>query len=117
MNFIYNFGSLLGWAFLIYFCWNQTVPWWFRKGVSESAKAIPEIAKQIPSEDWGKPKEEPKKEGDKQSENNSKSEQSDSSKKLFSGEIQVGKLRSRYNLDIPQDKKSEELNKQDMGGK
>ncbi|MFM6401429.1 MAG: hypothetical protein ACKPFF_32540, partial [Planktothrix sp.] len=63
------------------------------------------------------PKEEDKNEGEKQSESDTKSEQSDNSKKLFSGEIQVGKLRSRYNLDIPQDKQSEELNKKDMGAK
>lgn len=117
MRFIYYSGSLLGWAFLIYFCWNKSIPWWFKKGVSESVKAVPEIAKTIPKDDWGKPKEEPKKEGDKQSESDTKSEQSDSSKKLFSGDIQIGKLRSRYNLDIKQDKQSEELNRQDMGAK
>ena len=117
MRFIYYSGSVLGWAFLIYFCWNQSIPWWFKKGVSETVKNVPEIAKQIPSEDWGKPKEEDKKEGEKQSESDTKSEQSDNSKKLFSGEIQVGKLRSRYNLDIQQDKQSEEINKKDMGAK
>lgn len=117
MRFIYYSGSVLGWAFLIYFCWNQSIPWWFKKGVSETVKNVPEIAKQIPSEDWGKPKEETKKEGEKPSESESKSEQSEQSKNLFSGEIKVGKLRSRYNLDIPQDKQSKELNKQDMGAK
>ena len=117
MRFIYYSGSLLGWAFLIYFCWNQSIPWWFKKGVSESVKAVPEIAKTIPKDDWGKPKEEDKKEGEKQSEGNSESEQSDNSKKLFSGEIQVGKLRSKYNLDIQQDRQSESVGKQDMGAK
>lgn len=117
MRFIYYAGSLLGWAFLIYFCWNQSIPWWFKKGVSESVKAVPEIAKQIPSEDWGKPRDEPKKGGDKPTESNTKSEQLEQSKNLFSGEIKVGKLRSKYNLDIQQDKQSEELNKQDMGAK
>lgn len=117
MRFIYYSGSLLGWAFLIYFCWNQSIPWWFKKGVSESVKAVPEIAKTIPKDDWGKPKEEPKKDGDKPSESESKTEQSEQSKKLFSGEIQVGKLRSKYNLDIQQDRQSESVGKQDMGAK
>lgn len=116
MQFIYCAGSLLGWALLIYYGW-QGFPHWLTKGVSETVKNVPEIAKKIPSEDWAKPKEEPKKEGKKSSELESKPEQSDNSKKLFSGEIQVGKLRSRYNLDIPQSKQSEELGKQDMGGK
>jgi len=39
MRLIYLLGSSLGWAFLIYFMWNQSIPWWFKKGVSESVKA------------------------------------------------------------------------------
>ena len=117
MRLIYLLGSSLGWAFLIYFMWNQSIPWWFKKGVSESIKVVPEITRQIPKEDWSKPKEETKTDDKKTSDSTKPEDKKDESKSLFSGEIKVGKLRSRYKLDIPQDKQSEGISKQDMGGK
>ena len=116
MRLIYLVGSSMGWAFLIYFCWNQSIPWWFKKGVSESIKAVPEITKNIPKDDWSKPKEENKTDDKKTSENKPE-DKKDESKSLFSGEIKVGKLRSKYDLNIQQDKTSEQTGKQDMGGK
>lgn len=117
MRLIYLLGSSLGWAFLIYFMWNQSIPWWFKKGVSESVKATSEITKTIPKDDWSKPKEETKTDDKKPTDSTKPDDKNDTSKSLFSGEIKVGKLRSRYNLDIPQDKTSEQTGKQDMGGK
>lgn len=117
MRFLYSVGSLLGWFFLIYFCWNQSIPWWFKKGFQETVKAVPEITKSIPKDDWSKPKEETKPEDKKPGENKLEEPKSETSKNLFSGEIKVGGLRSRYKLDIPQDKQSEETGKKDMGAK
>jgi hypothetical protein len=116
MRLIYLLGSSLGWAFLIYFMWNQSIPWWFKKGISESVKATSEITKTIPKEDWAKPKEEPKTD-DKKSSDSTKPEKKETAKNLFSGEFKLGGLRSRYNLDVPQNDKSEQIGKQDMGGK
>ena len=110
MRLIYLLGSSLGWAFLIYFMWNQSIPWWFKKGVSESVKATSEITKTIP-------KEEPKTDDKKSSDSTKPDDKTDTSKSLFSGEIKVGKLRSKYDLNIQQDKQSESTGKQDMGGK
>ena len=117
MRLIYLLGSSLGWAFLIYFMWNQSIPWWFKKGVAESVKVIPEITKTIPKDDWAKPKEETKTDDKKTSDSTKPDDKTDASKSLFSGEIKVGKLRSQYNLNIQQDKTSEQTGKQDMGGK
>jgi|688.fasta_scaffold104526_2 hypothetical protein len=120
MRVLFYFGSVLGWVFLIYFCWNQSIPWWFKKGVAETVKTIPEITRQIPKEDWAKPKEEPKPEDKKpgeSKENKPVESKEETSKKLFSGEFKLGGLRSKYNLDIPQNKESEAAGKQDMGVK
>lgn len=117
MRFIYYSGSLLGWAFLIYFCWNQSIPWWFKKGVSETVKVMPEITRQIPKDDWSKPKEETKTDDKKPTDSTKPEDKENESKSLFSGEIKVGKLRSKYDLNIQQDKQSEGISKQDMGGK
>lgn len=120
MKFLYSAGALLGWVFLIYFAWNQSIPWWFKKGFQETVKTIPQITKTIPTEDWAKPKEEAKTEDKKpgeSKENKSGESKEETSKKLFSGEVNVGGLRSRYNLDIPQGKESEAAGKQDMGAK
>jgi hypothetical protein len=117
MRVLFYFGSVLGWVFLIYFCWNQSIPWWFKKGVAETVKTIPEITKTIPREDWAKPKEETKVDNKKPSESTKTEDKKDTSKKLFSGEFNLGGLRSRYNLDVPQNDKSEQVGKQDMGGK
>lgn len=114
MRVLFYFGSVLGWVFLIYFCWNQSIPWWFKKGVSETVKTIPEITRQIPKEDWAKPTES-KPEDKKPTE--AKPEKKETAKSLFSGEFKLGSLRSKYNLDIPQSDKSEQIGKQDMGGK
>ena len=114
MRVLFYFGSVLGWVFLIYFCWNQSIPWWFKKGFAETVKTIPEITRQIPKEDWAKPTE-PKPEDKKPTE--AKPEKKETAKNLFSGEFKLGGLRSKYNLDIPQNDKSEQVGKQDMGGK
>jgi len=116
MRVLFYFGSVLGWVFLIYFCWNQSIPWWFKKGVAETVKTIPEITRQIPKEDWAKPKEEPKTD-DKKSSDSTKPEKKETAKNLFSGEFKLGGLRSRYNLDVPKNDKSEQIGKQDMRGK
>ena len=115
MRVIFYAGSVLGWVFLIYFYWNQSIPWWFKKGFTETVKTIPEITRQIPKEDWAKPKEETKPEDKKPTE--SKPEKKETAKSLFSGEFKLGGLRSRYNLDVPQNDKSEQIGKRDMGGK
>lgn len=120
MRVIFYAGGLLGWAFLIYFTWNQSIPWWFKKGFAETVKVVPDIVKTIPTEDWAKPKEEPKPEDKKpgeSKENKPVESKEETSKKLFSGEFKLGGLRSRYNLDIPQNKESEAAGKQDMGVK
>ena len=117
MRLIYLLGSSLGWAFLIYFCWNQSIPWWFKKGFEQTIKTIPEITKSIPKDDWSKSKEEAKTDGKKQTDSAKPDDKTDTSKSLFSGEIKVGKLRSKYDLNIQQDKTSEQTGKQDMGGK
>jgi len=115
MRVLFYFGSVMGWVFFIYYGW-QGFPDWFRKGVTETAKTIPEITRQIPKEDWAKPKEEPKTD-DKKSSDSTKPEKKETAKNLFSGEFNLGGLRSRYNLDVPQNDKSEQIGKQDMGGK
>jgi hypothetical protein len=118
MRFLYVIGSGLGWVFLIYFLWNKSIPAWFKFGVSETAKITSELVKNIPT-DW-KPSETEKKEAKTGTDNGEKpksTDESKDSKSLFSGEIKVGNLRSRYNLDIQQNKETEELNKQDMGAK
>jgi hypothetical protein len=97
--------------------WNQSIPWWFKKGVSESIKAVPEITKNIPKDDWSKPKEEAKPDDKKTTDSTKPDDKLESSKSLFSGEIKVGKLRSKYDLNIQQDKQSESTGKEDMGGK
>ena len=117
MRLIYLLGSSLGWAFLIYFMWNQSIPWWFKKGFEQTVKTIPEITKSIPKDDWSKPKEETKPDDKKQTDSTKPDDKTDTSKSLFSGEIKVGKLRSKYDLNIQQDKTSEQTGKQDMGGK
>ena len=120
MRVFFNAGGLLGWVFLIYLIWNQAIPWWFKKGFAEIVKVVPDIVKTIPTEDWAKPKEEPKPEDKKpgeSKENKPGESKEETSKKLFSGEFKLGGLRSRYNLDIPKNKESEAAGKQDMGGK
>jgi len=114
MKLIISAISLMGWGFFVYYGW-QGFPNWFRKGIGDVAKTVPEITRQIPNEDWAKPKEETKPEDKKATE--SKPEKKDTSKSLFSGEFKLGGLRSRYNLDVPQNDKSEQIGKQDMGGK
>lgn len=114
MRVLFHFGSAMGWIWLIYFCWNQSIPWWFKKGFAEMVKTIPEITRQIPKEDWAKPKEETKPDEKKPTESKSEKE---TAKSLFSGEFKLGGLRSRYNLDVPQNDKSEQTSKQDMRGK
>ena len=54
---------------------------------------------------------------DKKSSDSTKPEKKETAKNLFSGEFKLGGLRSRYNLDVPQNDKSEQIGKQDMGGK
>jgi hypothetical protein len=116
MRVLFYFGSGLGWVFLIYFCWNQSIPWWFKKGFAETVKTIPEITRQIPKEDWAKPTES-KPDEDKKKPTEAKPEKKETAKSLFSGEFKLGGLRSRYNLDVPQNDKSKQIGKQDMGGK
>ena len=113
MRVIFYLGSVLCWVFFIYYGW-QGFPDWFRKGVGDVSKTIPEITRQIPKEDWAKPTES-KPEDKKPTE--AKPEKKETAKSLFSGEFKLGGLRSRYNLDVPQNDKSEQIGKQDMGGK
>ena len=121
MRFIYYTGSLLGWAFLIYFCWQGSIPWWFKKGMGMMFQKGQETVKTIPTTDWAKPTEETKKEPGSETKTESnkttESQKSDTAKNLFSGEINVGNLRSRYNLEIQSDKKTGEIGKQDMGAR
>ena len=116
MKLIVSAISLMGWVFFVYYGW-QGFPNWFRKGIGDVAKTVPEITRQIPNEDWAKPKEETNQEDKKPGENKPEELKSETSKKLFSGEMNVLGLRSRYNLDIPQDKQSEEAGRRDMGAK
>lgn len=117
MRFLFGTGAVLGWVFLIYFAWNKSIPGWFKFGVTETAKVGSELVQTIPKEDWQKPPEPKSETEQKQATANDSKTESEKSKSLFSGEINVGPLRSKYNLDIKQDKKSEEVGRQDMGAK
>lgn len=120
MRFLFGLGGTLGWVFLIYFLWNKSIPSWFKIGFTEGLKTGSELVRSIPTEDWKKlPEPDSKKEGEtekKLEEQKSESKkQEDKEKNLFSGEINIGRLRSRYNLGIKQDEKSEDLSRKDMG--
>lgn len=117
MKFLFGVGSVLGWVFLIYFAWNKSIPGWFKFGVTETAKVGSELVKTIPTDDWQKPPEPEQEIEQKQATSRDSKPESENSKSLFSSEINVGPLRSKYNFDIKQDKKSEEVGRQDMGAK
>ena len=126
MRFIYHSISLLGIIFFIYYGWTDSIPWWFKDGFLKLFNRGSEVVKTLPKEDWSKPLEvETKKEGEDDKKEDEKKprdqkaeaekKEGDKEKSLFSGEIKLGNLRSRYNLGIKQSEESEAVGKKDMG--
>lgn len=94
MKFIFYLGGVFGWVLLIYYG-RQGFPLWLKSGASEVVNLVPEIARQLPKSDEPKPSTETKPEDKKPGENKPEESKSETSKSLFSGEIKVGKLRSK----------------------